>query len=176
MSEDSGIIRYAKEFTSELEKSIERNNGALKQTIPYPAINSRAAGGDLYANEDQIFQDALEGKKLPVFNSFSNKQVNGMFFMVNDVWGLAVDVADYIFCSKCKNYKAKLRISLHDNFGLDKADVEKYGAPKGFIPEGHWGVYGWYVLQHYKGFGYSKYSPFITKAKAEYDIGINGKF
>ena len=97
-----------------------------------------------------------------------------------------VRIVNYIFCPLCRNYTATLRISIFDHFGLDKEDAEDRSGHfeplstviNSILPESiqldvggnHWGVYGWYVLQHYIGFG-NGYRPFITEAHPEVSIG-----
>ena len=67
-----------------------------------------------------------------------------------------------------KEYREKLGFNIYDHFGLEQADVE---SRTGGIPlRQHWGVYAWYVLQHYKEFTHSRYNPFISKATVMSDI------
>lgn len=53
--------------------------------------------------------------------------------------------------------------TLYDHFGLDQADVEKFGFEAGFR--------SWYVLQHYSEYNYA-YKPFLTMM--EFDVTISG--
>jgi len=181
VSRDVGVIRYAESFTSLLEASIRRNTVSgstdnLRGLIAHPEFNQLASGGAIFSNRDLEFQNELENNtSFPIFNSPANKLEDGTFFMIHGIHGIIVNVLDYIFCDICRNYTGTLQVNIHDIFGLDQDDVERYAVPRGIlIPDGHWGVYGWYALQHYKGFDNSKYNPFITRAKAEYKIGIGG--
>jgi len=155
IQDNTNTISYFDQFTYALENSIRRSYGQVKVCI----------GDTKYrANEDNEFQKELNNLVRPKYNKLGDK-ISGTFFMINDTHGITVDVLDYTFCNKCNNYKASLRLNLYDNFGLDQEDVEKFATA-------NWGVYGWFVLQHYNAFK-TGYKPFITRMTAKYPIGVD---
>ena len=85
------------------------------------------------------------------FNQLNDK-LHGMTLAVDDTSAYQVYVDDYELNST-NSFSCKLRIEIYDHFGLDMADVEKYGLGAGFR--------AWYVLQHTRG-----YRPFLTQMKS----------
>lgn len=81
------------------------------------------------------------------FNLFKDK-LEGMTISVDDTSAYQIYVDDYKLYPD-NIFSCKLRIVIYDHFGLDRADVEKYGFGAGFR--------AWYVLQHVRG-----YKPFLT--------------
>ena len=84
----------------------------------------------------------------PKFNTFKDK-LNGMTLAVDDTSAYEVYVDDYKLTAP-NTFNCNLRIIVYDNYGLDAADIAKYGTIAGFR--------AWYVLQHVRG-----YKPFLTK-------------
>jgi len=175
MQNSSEMRRFARDFTTFLEDSIERNNGNLRQTVLDRDLNARSGGGNNFMrNEDGVFHNELLNIDRPRFNKIGNLLNDGLFFKINGTHRVEVRIINYIFCPLCKNYTATLRITVIDHFGLDRGDVK--GRARPFMPAininnmGHWGVYGWYVLQHYRGFS-NGYKPFITEGNPEIAIG-----
>lgn len=82
------------------------------------------------------------------FNTLKDK-LNGMTLAVDDTSAYEVYVDDYKLTAP-NTFSCNLRIIVYDNYGLDAADIAKYGTIAGFR--------AWYVLQHVRG-----YKPFLTK-------------
>lgn len=82
------------------------------------------------------------------FNTLKDK-LNGMTLAVDDTSAYEVYVDDYKLTAP-NTFNCNLRIIVYDNYGLDAADIAKYGTIAGFR--------AWYVLQHVRG-----YKPFLTK-------------
>lgn len=82
------------------------------------------------------------------FNTLKDK-LNGMTLAVDDTSAYEVYVDDYKLTAP-NTFSCNLRIIVYDNYGLDAADIVKYGTIAGFR--------AWYVLQHVRG-----YKPFLTK-------------
>lgn len=82
------------------------------------------------------------------FNTLKDK-LNGMTLAVDDTPAYEVYVDDYKLTAP-NTFNCNLRIIVYDNYGLDAADIAKYGTIAGFR--------AWYVLQHVRG-----YKPFLTK-------------
>ncbi len=69
------------------------------------------------------------GINQPVYNTVSDK-VNGLTICLDSLWGNQIEVKSY---SKVDNtYSGVLEFTLYDHFGLDEADVSKYGYLAGF--------------------------------------------
>lgn len=98
----------------------------------------------------------------PVYNTASDK-INGLTICVDGLWGNKIEVTSYSVSGN--SYSYTLHYTLYDHFGLDQADVEKYGPLAGFR--------SWYVLQHYSEYD-SAYKPFLTLI--EFDVTVSGTF
>ena len=86
----------------------------------------------------------------PVYNTVSDK-INGLTICIDGLWGNQIEVKEY---NKTGNsYSGTLVFTLYDHFGLDAADVEKYGFLAGFK--------SWYILQHNEEYN-GEYKPFVT--------------
>ena len=91
----------------------------------------------------------------PVFNT-ADDIIHGLTICLDDLWGHQIEVKSY---NKIGNsYTGKLEFTLYDHFGLDEADVSKYGFLHGFR--------AWYILQHNQEFN-GAYKPFVTIIKIE---------
>ncbi len=104
------------------------------------------------------------GKKIPFTRpSFSYKNSNnlleGRTLALNDIWATEIILKE--LKNNGDNYTVKYQVTLWDNFGLDKPDMQKffyYGA----------GFRAWFVLQHLYG-----YKPFVTKITFEKEFKGN---
>lgn len=84
----------------------------------------------------------------PVFNTKADKFAGGLTICINDVWAYEVSITEYEVGAT--NFSGKFKVTLFDQFGLDKPDVDKvYGYLQGFR--------SWFLLQHH-----NNYKPFIT--------------
>ncbi len=95
------------------------------------------------------------GINQPIYNTVSDK-VNGLTICLDGLWGNQIEVKSY---SKVGNtYSGVLEFTLYDHFGLDEADVSKYGYLAGFR--------AWYILQHNTEYN-GAYKPFVTVMRFE---------
>ena len=85
----------------------------------------------------------------------------GLRICVDGLWGNKIEVSSYNVSGN--SYTYTLHFTLYDHFGLDQADVEKFGFEAGFR--------SWYVLQHYSEYNYA-YKPLLTMM--EFDVTISG--
>ena len=91
----------------------------------------------------------------PVYNTTRDK-INGLTICLDGLWGNEIEVKSY---SKVgDNYSGVLEFTLYDHFGLDAADVSKYGPLAGFR--------SWYILQHNEEYN-GAYKPFVTVIRFE---------
>jgi len=104
----------------------------------------RDNNGDLDKIELQVGEIGSTRVK---FNTRADK-LNGMTISVDDTSAYRVYIDNFIFINN-NTFNCKIRVEIFDHYGLDKADVEKYGIYNGFR--------AWYVLQHVRG-----YKPFLT--------------
>jgi hypothetical protein len=74
-----------------------------------------------------------------------------------------LEIISYKVCTDTKRYLAKLRFTLHDDFGLDRQDILRQSP----IVNSLVGPYfrDWYVLQHWRC-----HQPFITEVIIEKEI------
>ncbi len=98
----------------------------------------------------------------PVYNTASDK-VNGLTICVDSLWGNKIEITSFNVSNR--TYTCKLHFTFYDHFGLDKADVEKYGLLVGFR--------AWYILQHYSQFA-GRYRPYLTMI--EFDTTLTGTY
>lgn len=105
---------------------------------------------------------AIKLSVLPKFNSLILDKINGMGITIHDVYAtkieiLRLDVNDH-------GWKASVRFTGQDHFGLDVGDIRKQKF-------NHFQFFKiWFVLQRFNKFGFR---PFLTNMKAV--IGIEGK-
>lgn len=104
----------------------------------------------------------MDSKKIdPPFYNTANDKVTGLTICLDGLWGNKIEVKSY---SKMGNsYSGVLSFTLYDHFGLDAADVEKYGLLPGFR--------SWYILQHNKNYN-GAYKPFVTMIN--FDVPFSG--
>lgn len=96
----------------------------------------------------------------PVYNT-ANDKITGLTICIDGLWGNQIEVKSY--SQSGNSYSGVLSFTLYDHFGLDAADVEKYGFLAGFR--------SWYILQHNKEYNGS-YKPFVTKIN--FDVPFSG--
>ena len=96
----------------------------------------------------------------PVYNT-SDDKITGLTICINGLWGNQIEVKSY--SKNGNNYSGVLSFTLYDHFGLDAADVEKYGLLGGFR--------AWYILQHNKEYN-GNYKPFVTVVN--FDVPFSG--
>lgn len=90
-----------------------------------------------------------------------NDKLTGLTICIDSLWGNQIEVKSY---SKLGNsYSGILSFTLYDHFGLDAADVAKYGLLAGFR--------AWYILQHSKEYN-GAYKPFVTMI--HFDVPFSG--
>ena len=109
-----------------------------------------------------------EGAPLPQFYVgslpfFHKNLTDGTVLAVHGIWSMRVYVESLEY--KGTQVRGKLRFNIQDHFGLDVKDInhnsfdgnkDNDGKPYEWIN----GFRSWYLLQHFKGYGYK---PFITK-------------
>ena len=109
-----------------------------------------------------------EGAPLPQFYVgsfpfFHKNLTDGTVLAVHGIWSMRVYVESLEY--KGTQVRGKLRFYIQDHFGLDVKDInhnsfddnkDNDGKPYEWIN----GFRSWYILQHFKGYGYK---PFITK-------------
>lgn len=89
----------------------------------------------------------------PRFNETSDIWWGGLTICINDVWAYEISIIEYEVNES--DFKGKFKVTLLDQFGLDKPDVDKkYGYLQGFR--------SWFLLQHRWS-----YKPFITRIEFE---------
>lgn len=86
----------------------------------------------------------------PVFSGLYNK-INGLTILLNDTEETQIELLDFEINPITHKWKAKLKVTIKDHFGLDKRDVLTYQ---------NWniGFAAWWMLQHLRD-----YQPFETK-------------
>ncbi|MBN8835745.1 MAG: DUF3289 family protein [Sphingobacteriia bacterium] len=69
------------------------------------------------------------------------------------------EIISYKYCANTKQFIARIRYTLHDDFGLDVGDVLRQNSlVRGYFKS-------WYILQHYYC-----YHPFLTEVIIERDV------
>ena len=102
-----------------------------------------------------------EDETRPTFGGTYNQQ-NGLTILINDTEKTDIWATNFVIDPVTLVWKADLYVEIRDNFGLDKADIVKYGktccgAGNGFI--------SWWILQHQRS-----YKPFVTLIKIKATI------
>ena len=96
----------------------------------------------------------------PVFNTADDRS-DGLTICVDSLWGNEIEVKSYNLNGS--SYSGTLTFTLYDHFGLDEADVSKYGFLMGFR--------SWYILQHSKTYS-GTYKPFVSVM--QFDVQFSG--
>lgn len=137
-----------------LTKAVEKHE-ATKRFIMYVKmeLSKKILAEKEGIKQTAVTKGALE-KYRPVFNSTGDTFAGGLTFAINDTWAYQSEIT-YLDYKNDKDFQGKLKVTLYDDFGLDKPDVEKkYGYLQGFR--------AWFILQHDRG-----YKPFITVVEME---------
>ena len=104
--------------------------------------------------------DMMREKEIyaPVYDDLDDTILasSGLRICVDSLWGNQIEVKSYNKTGNC--YSGTLVFTLYDHFGLDAADVEKFGFLRGFK--------AWYILQHNKEYN-GAYKPFVTVIQFE---------
>lgn len=149
--EHNSTQEYIKNVEEQLETLLNTYDGDISE-FAYTA-NNRASNPLVIAlKANNVYQ--------PVYNTASDK-INGLTICIDGLWGNKIEVTSYNISGN--SYSYTLHYTLYDHFGLDQADVEKYGPLAGFR--------SWYVLQHYAAYD-SAYKPFLTMI--EFDVTVSG--
>ncbi len=98
-------------------------------------------------------------QNMPVF-SFGNliDKALGLGITLHQVYACKAELLNYEFNKTTGDYKGIFKITLLDDFGLDKPDVIKNKSRFFVPPKGGSGFKAWWILQHYRC-----YRPFITE-------------
>ncbi|MFK7784611.1 MAG: DUF3289 family protein [Crocinitomicaceae bacterium] len=110
-------------------------------------------GGDITSLKNETIDWTGKPYGRPRFSTLTDTFAGGLTICINDVWAYEVSITEYEVDDK--EFTGKFKITLFDQFGLDKPDVDKkYGYLAGFRC--------WFLLQHRRN-----YKPFITKIEFE---------
>ena len=149
--EHDSTQEYIKNVKEQLELLLNECNGDI-DALAYSAGNRGSNPLVQALRANNVYQ--------PVYNTALDK-ITGLTICVDGLWGNKIEVSSYSISGG--SYSCTLHYTLYDHFGLDQADVEKYGYLAGFR--------SWYVLQHYSEY-HSAYKPFLTVI--EFDVTISG--
>ena len=113
-------------------------------------------------NKSEDLRSSLLDSVLPKFNSLLTDKINGMGVTVHDIYATKIDILRL----DINNYgwKASVRFTGQDHFGLDITDIKK----KKFNQFRFFKI--WFILQRLDKFGFR---PFMTNMEAV--INIEGK-
>lgn len=120
--------------------------------------NNKGFPHDKLKNLTSALQDSI----LPKFDSFLLDKINGMGITIHDVYATKIDILRL----DVNNYgwKASVRFTGQDHFGLDVSDIRK----QKFYQFQFFRI--WFVLQRFNKFGFR---PFLTTMQAVIDIEGN---
>ncbi|MEW5289078.1 DUF3289 family protein [Erwinia papayae] len=138
------------------DNSLKCTKFAIKKTMKN-VISYKTRGisqSDMY-----FFRNDIGDSVLPKFDSFLNK-INGMGITVHDVHATRIDILSLDVNEK--GWKASVRFTAQDHFGLDAEDIRK----QKFNQFQFFRI--WFVLQRFNKFGFR---PFLTNMKAVINIG-----
>lgn len=150
--EHDSTQKYIKSVKAEINEALKESDGNI--------------GALRYSSEDRgnnPLVTKLRRDKVhePVFNTFNDK-LEGLTICVDGLWGNLIQVKSYHLDGN--TYSGVLHFTLYDHFGLDEADVNKYGDT--------WpGFSSWYILQHLNSYN-QQYKPFLTVI--EFDESFSG--
>lgn len=132
-------------------------HNALKKCLS-KNISDGHLDSDIMNISNKYLSSSDKGVDLPQFDM--SDIFKGTVLAVHGIWSMEVYVDELEY--KGKQIRGKFRYIIEDHFGLDTADIDSTG--KGALPPYEWmeGFRSWYLLQHYKGYGYK---PFITRIK-----------
>ncbi|MDA0120200.1 DUF3289 family protein [Vibrio sp. T11.5] len=144
-------------------KTTSNFHQALKKCLEESLKNGRLPD-DIVSVSSQYMMSS-EGERLPKFDSSprSRDLYNGTVLSIHDIWSLRVYVERLEY--KGNKIRGIFKYEVQDHFGLDTNDINhdfSDGIKKQY--EQLEGFRSWYLLQHFKGYGYK---PFITKIDFE---------
>ncbi|MFA0553996.1 DUF3289 family protein [Vibrio lentus] len=131
---------------------------ALKKCLEESLKNGKLPD-DIVSVSSQYMKSS-KGKPLPKFVSdlLGEDLYNGTVISVHDIWSMRVYVEQLEY--KGNQIKGIYKYEIQDHFGLDVNDIN-HGPNDGLNQyEQLEGFRSWYLLQHFKGYGYK---AFITK-------------
>lgn len=142
---DDVLTRHVKEHAS-----TQRFVTSLRTIITDTILRE---GGDISSLKNEAIDWNGKPYGRPRFNETSDIWWGGLTICINDVWAYEISIIEYEVNES--NFSGKFKVTLLDQFGLDKPDVDKkYGYLQGFR--------SWFLLQHRWG-----YKPFITRIEFE---------
>ena len=118
--EHNSTQEYIKNVEEQLETLLNTYNGDISE-FAYTANNRESNPLIIALKANNVYQ--------PVYNTASDK-INGLTICIDGLWGNKIDVSSYNISGN--SYSYTLHYTLYDHFGLDQADVEKYGPLAGF--------------------------------------------
>ncbi|MGR5283512.1 PAAR domain-containing protein [Photobacterium damselae] len=131
-------------------------------------INDGVLPSDILSITSEYMGTDGKGAALPQFYvgslPFYHKNLtDGTVLAVHGIWSMRVYVESLEY--KGTQVRGKLKCHIQDHFGLDVKDIDHNNLDENKDNDGkpyEWinGFRSWYLLQHFKGYGYK---PFITK-------------
>lgn len=143
--------QYIANVQRELQELLNEYEGDITSFL-YEASTRDSNPLKIALSEAGVFQ--------PVFDETADN-LNGLGMAVHSLWGNKIDVVSYVQTEN--TYTCTLRYTLYDHFGLNEADIEKFGILAGFR--------AWYILQHYEEYNQA-YKPFLTLM--EFEVTFTG--
>ncbi len=146
-------------LTSKVEEhaSTKRFVASLTEVI---VDTIKREGGNITSLKNEVIDWNGKPYGRPRFSTLKDTFAGGLTICINDVWAYEVSITEYEVDSA--EFSGKFKVTLFDQFGLDKPDVDKkFGYLSGFR--------SWFLLQHRRDF-----KPFITKI--EFDRTFEGTF
>ncbi|QUJ69101.1 DUF3289 family protein [Photobacterium sp. GJ3] len=140
-------------------ETTQRFHDALKNCLEESLKNGRLPDDVLRVSSQYMMSS--KGEMLPKFDSSPRGKdlYNGTVLSVHDIWSLRVYAERLEY--KGNEIRGIFQYEVQDHFGLDTNDINhdfSDGIKKQY--EQLEGFRSWYLLQHFKGYGYK---PFITK-------------
>ncbi len=131
-------------------ESTQRFVTSLRDIIVETAVREQ---GDISSLKNETIDWNGKPYGRPRFSTLSDTFMGGLTICINDVWAYEISITEYTVGES--DFSGKFKVTLYDQFGLDKPDVDKkYGYLAGFR--------SWFLLQHRRN-----YKPFITKIEFE---------
>jgi hypothetical protein len=116
----------------------------------------KSSGGDI----SSISSIVMDNKTRPVFNGPLNK-FHGLQILMNDTEFSEIQLDQFNGPTSMGYWSATITVTIHDHFGLDKLDAQKYQ----YL---NYGFADWWLLQHDRD-----YIPFETIVHVK--VGITGQ-
>ncbi len=146
------------EFTdSVLTRKVEEHDSTKNFVTNVTKVivdTAKREGGNITSLKDETFYwKKTRTYSRPHFSTLKDTFAGGLTICINDVWAYEISIIEYEVNDT--EFSGKFKVTLFDQFGLDKPDVDKkYGYLAGFR--------SWFLLQHRRDF-----KPFITKIEFE---------